>query len=386
MPRTTSTQAAASLRPVVVYGATGYTGTLACEFLAKLGIPFVAAGRNQKKLDALAANLREQGADCEARAVAHALPALRDLFAGRKVVINISGPFSLLGREVVDAALASGCHYLDSTGEQDFMLDMRRDYDRWFKEAGLILSPSAAYLWGPGSAAIDVCLEVPGIDSFEVVYAPPSLQTMASLQSMVRVARRPGFQFRKNKLAELPIGSLKRVKVSNGEKRFALRLGTGEPTFLLDDPRVKYTDVLFASNTLALAVPSFTVWNYLSKVISGETLDRWSDKMVETLKRNPGREEPESGKYVIDVTGTGPGGKVSVTLNGTSPYLFTGFVCAMTAEQLLKRKPLRTGYVSASQALGARYLLKRLEDIDTFTTVEVKASGSQVRTMKTATA
>ena len=33
-----------SKKPVVVYGASGYTGRLVCEFLRQYGIPFIAAG------------------------------------------------------------------------------------------------------------------------------------------------------------------------------------------------------------------------------------------------------------------------------------------------------------------------------------------------------
>ena len=32
-------------KPVIVYGASGYTGRLVCEFLRQYAIPFVAAGR-----------------------------------------------------------------------------------------------------------------------------------------------------------------------------------------------------------------------------------------------------------------------------------------------------------------------------------------------------
>ena len=31
-------------KPVVVYGASGYTGRLVCEYLREYGIPFIAAG------------------------------------------------------------------------------------------------------------------------------------------------------------------------------------------------------------------------------------------------------------------------------------------------------------------------------------------------------
>ena len=36
-----------SKKQVVVYGASGYTGRLVCEFLREYQVPFVAAGRNQ---------------------------------------------------------------------------------------------------------------------------------------------------------------------------------------------------------------------------------------------------------------------------------------------------------------------------------------------------
>lgn len=367
--------------PVVVYAASGYTGRLACEFLTKLGVPFIAAGRSAEKLEAVVNEMQARGGTCRAQAVEHTPPALRELFHGRKVVVNISGPFSLLGAAVVDAALASGCHYVDSTGEQDFMLDMRRDYDAHFRRAGLVLAPSTAYLWGLGCAAGDVCLETPGIDTLEVVYAPPSLQTMASLQSMVRTCRRDGFHIADGRLAPLPVAELHRQKLSTGEKRMALRLGSGEPTFLLDDRRVRHTEVYFASNTLALAVPFFATWHRLSGVVPGPTLDRWSDTLVERFKHNPEREEPESGRFVVDVTGSGPGGTVRVSLDGTSPYLLTGFLCAMAAQTLLRQAPLRTGYVSVSQALGARYVLQRLEEAGTVAKITVTPAAN-VRPLK----
>ena len=79
---------------------------------------------------------------------------------------------------------------------------------------------------------------------------------------------------------------------------------------------------------------------------------------------------------MVDVTGSGPAGTVQVTLNGTSPYLLTGFLCAMAAQTLLQREPLRTGYVSVSQALGARYVLQRLEEAGATATVRVQPAAN----------
>ena len=37
--------------PVVIYGASGYTGRLVAEHLRDLGVPFIAAGRNRKRIE-----------------------------------------------------------------------------------------------------------------------------------------------------------------------------------------------------------------------------------------------------------------------------------------------------------------------------------------------
>ena len=37
-------------KPVVVYGVSGYTGRLVCEYLREYNIPFIAAGRDAAKV------------------------------------------------------------------------------------------------------------------------------------------------------------------------------------------------------------------------------------------------------------------------------------------------------------------------------------------------
>ncbi len=374
---------AKQVHDVVVYGATGYTGQLTCEFLAKLGVPFTASGRNQARLDELVAQWRADGAHCSAVAVPHTQEGLRGLFKHAKVVINISGPFLLLGEAVVEAALASNCHYIDSTGEQEFMLDVKRKFGDRFRGKGLLLSPSVSFLFGPGTMGAELCVESSGIHDIEVIYAPPSLQTMASLQSMWRTVIRDNSSIVRGKLQKIDgIGVIKR-KLPDGTQRKAVCIGTSEATYLMDDRRVHNCEVYFASNDLARAVPVFRFWKFLTRFISRDALDRWSDKLIETFKKNPGREEPESGRFVITVTGKGPGGTVEVVMNGTSPYMLTGFLCAVAAQTLLQGKPLATGFASMSKAFGADYLIKRLEEAGTFTTIKRHVAGGAQRPANT---
>ena len=118
---------------VVLYGASGYTGKLTAWKLAERGIPFIAAGRNKERLQEEMSRVPElAGHDYQCVAVEHETNALAELFKGRKAVINIVGPFMQLGRPVVEASLAAGCHYFDTTGETDWMSSLKHTYGEAF--------------------------------------------------------------------------------------------------------------------------------------------------------------------------------------------------------------------------------------------------------------
>lgn len=366
-------------KSVVVYAASGYTGRLTCESLTKLGVPFIAAGRNQGRLDAVVAEMRAKGGDCEAVVAEHSPRGLRDLLRGKQVVVNTSGPFSLLGFDVVQAALDEGVHYLDSTGEQDFMFDVRRDYGARFAQKKLVLAPSTAFLWGPGAAAAEICLETPGIDTITATYAPPSLQTVASLQSMFRSVRRGGDALENGSRVPLNPTKVHKLDVPGRGKVGALAVGAGEATFLAGDARVKNCKTFFASDALARASTAFAMWNFmanrvLGRVIEGDKLDAWSDALVLKVKKDPPLEDRALNRFVVVVVGEGGGCRVRVQLDGDSPYIFTGFMGAMGAQEVLAGNAKRFGYVSLAQTIGARRVLQRIEEIGTKATIEVSGT------------
>src|SRR6185436_14618670 len=81
---------AMSDKPVVVYGASGYTGRLICEYLRDYNLPFVAAGRSTDKLTAsMGSNVAGiETADYEVAEVSHDVDSLTELFKGASVVCN----------------------------------------------------------------------------------------------------------------------------------------------------------------------------------------------------------------------------------------------------------------------------------------------------------
>ena len=177
-------------RPVVVYGASGYTGRLICEYLREYHVPFVAAGRDEDKLtSSMAANVPGiETADHEVVQVEHTTAALTELFAGASVVLNTVGPFSRFGPEVVEACLAAGAHYTDTTGEQDWVMACDKKYGADFAAAGLLLSPGLAQMYTTGEIAAEVALETPGLDTLDIAVFWGGSPTVASPTSRPWVA------------------------------------------------------------------------------------------------------------------------------------------------------------------------------------------------------
>src|SRR6201999_3419260 len=90
-------------RPVVVYGVSGYTGRLVCEYLREYNIPFIAAGRDGAKVKEVVEKVPGiETADYEIAEVEHNVDALTRLFRGSQVVNNMVGPFIKYGDAVAE--------------------------------------------------------------------------------------------------------------------------------------------------------------------------------------------------------------------------------------------------------------------------------------------
>src|ERR1700748_862693 len=143
-----------SKRPVVVYGVSGYTGRLVCEYLREYNVPFIAAGRDAAKVRAVVENIPGiETADYEVVQVEHSVEALTKLFRGARFVSNMVGPFIKYGSEVVEACLNAGCHYSDTTGEQDWVLKCQETWGEKFAANGLLLAPNIAQMYTTGEIA-----------------------------------------------------------------------------------------------------------------------------------------------------------------------------------------------------------------------------------------
>ncbi|TBL23874.1 saccharopine dehydrogenase, partial [Verrucosispora sp. SN26_14.1] len=113
---------------VVLFGATGFTGELTAQYLARhapAGLRWAIAGRNPDKLAAVRDRLvaiTPALADLPLLTADVTDPAsLREVAAQARVVASTVGPYVHHGEPLVAACAAAGTDYLDITGEPEFV-------------------------------------------------------------------------------------------------------------------------------------------------------------------------------------------------------------------------------------------------------------------------
>jgi short subunit dehydrogenase-like uncharacterized protein len=128
MGRMTETPRADRDLDVVLFGATGFTGRLTAEYLARHapdGLRWALAGRNPDKL----AGVREHLAGIDPALAALPLltadvtdrASLAAVAGQARVVITTVGPYLSYGEPLVAACAAAGTDYVDLTGEPEFV-------------------------------------------------------------------------------------------------------------------------------------------------------------------------------------------------------------------------------------------------------------------------
>lgn len=134
--------------------------------------------------------------------VEHNVEALTKLFKGASVVSNMVGPFIKYGSEVVEACLAAGCHYTDTTGEQDWVLHAQKTWGDAFAKKNLLLSPNLAQMYTTGEIAANICLETPGLDTLDILVFWKGFPTYASTQTIFTILKADWYYLEQNKFVE----------------------------------------------------------------------------------------------------------------------------------------------------------------------------------------
>ncbi len=126
---------------ITVYGATGYTGRLICEYLfGRYGIDgevqWAMAGRSRQKLEAVRDELGIPSSVPLVIADADDPASITAMVNTTKIVLTTVGPYQLYGSDLVAQCAASGTDYVDLCGEPGWMYEMIAKHSTTARESG----------------------------------------------------------------------------------------------------------------------------------------------------------------------------------------------------------------------------------------------------------
>jgi short subunit dehydrogenase-like uncharacterized protein len=336
--------------PLLIYGATGYTGQLIASRALAEGLRPIVAGRNRHKVEPLASALGLEGRSFSLDEPA----AIRDGLQGTRCLLNVAGPFAHTARPLIAACLQVGVHYLDVTGEID-VFEMAAGLDADARNAGIMLLPGAGFDVVPsdclaamvaGKVDQPVVLEL-GIlglgsssrgtlkTSIESLGAPTRVRQLGRI-----VRRRPGSLTRSFDFGR---GPRPVVAVSWGDVATAY-YSTGVPNIAVYFPARRLGPLLRAAR-------------WLGPVLRTAPARAVLKQAIDLAPPGPDAETLATGKsIVVAEVQDAAGNRTSARLVTPNGYHLTALAAVDIARRVLAGER-KAGFQTPSLAFGPRYVL-----------------------------
>ena len=365
---------------VIVFGATGYTGRLVAEATTRAGLAPVLAGRNEEALVELVGDLAGLGpfdapptwrtADATDPESVLALVDGPD-----DVLVSTVGPFLAFGRPAVDAALARGCGYVDSTGEGPFLRTLFEDDHDVAVRAGARMLPAFGYDFVPGNLAGAMAIQDAHdagrsptvVDIGYFTSGPMSMSSGTRATSAMLASQRP--LARRNGRVVETSGSVSTFEVA-GRHLDGLLVGSSESFALpryAPDVRDVNTYLGWAgkwtkgAHRAGQAVAGARRIPVIGRVV-GAGLERAGGAAT---GEGPRAEDRAKGRTVVVARTTDGVGRLlsEVRIEGPSPYDLTAELMAWAAAMLVTHRELATGVLGPVDAFGLDALVSGCADM-----------------------
>ena len=348
---------------IVLFGATGYTGRLVAAALVRRGARPTLAARNAQTLDALAAELG--GLDTAVADVSRP-ESVSALVSAGDVLVSTVGPFVRWGTPAVDAAIAAGASYLDSTGEPPFIREVFERHDAPARAAGAGLVTAFGYDFVPGNLAAALALERAGDSAVKVSVgyfvsgkvSPREAMSGGRAASLAGVAMSPAFGFHGGAIADER--TAKRVRSFEfGSKRLTgVSIGSSEHFALPKiHPALREVDAYLGwFGPASRAMQVVTLGAEVPGVRAG--VEKLGRRFVKGSTGGPDEAARlRTGSLIVAETYDAYGTLLTrVEMKGPNAYTFTGDVLAWGAQQALDHGLAGTGALGPAEAFGLRAL------------------------------
>jgi len=337
--------------PLLIYGATGYTGKLITAAAVKLGLRPVLCGRNQAKLEASAAPL---GLDYRVAALTEP-DRLAAALCGIDVVLHAAGPFSVTSWPMIDACLRSGAHYLDITGEVPVLeAAVRRDAEA--RARRIMIMPAAGFDVVPSDClAAHVARRLPSASRLAIGLSGLRFATRGSAKTLAEHAGQGVLVRRDGVITPVPPGALSRAFDYGAGPRPSLNISWGDVSTAYYTTGIPNIEVYFEATPLLQVM--LLASRYLGGMLSTGLWQTWLKTWADILPEGHSEEErAASAMVIVAEADDGAGRRVCARLRTPEAYTFTAITAAAIARRVL-RGDLEVGFQTPARLYGPDFIL-----------------------------
>lgn len=341
--------------PLLIYGATGYSGQLLVAEARRRGLRPVLGGRNEAKLAELAKRL-----GLEHRVARLSDPERLDaVLRGLRLVVHAAGPFSETSRPMVDACLRTGTHYVDITGEVR-VVEALAARDGEARRRKIMIMPGVGFDFVPTDClAKHVQRRLPDARRLAIGVSGLGLMSRGSAKTLLEAANF-GVVRRNGKIVPAALGSLRR--------EFDYGPGRG----LRPSVNVSWGDVAAAWYTTG--IPDITVYAEATPVMDGSLaisrtfgwimatppLQMWFKAAADLLPEGPSAEERHRAPgMVVVVEAENDNGRRAISrLRTPEAYTFTATTAIGIAGSIVRGRRYEPGFRTPASVYGPNFPLQ----------------------------
>jgi len=348
--------------PLMIYGATGYTGRLIAAEAKALGLRPVLGGRNESKLAALA---RQLGLTYRVAPLADTA-RLDKALHGIRVVLHAAGPFSETAQPMVAACLRNGAHYLDITGEV-LVIEALARCDAEARRRRIMIMPGVGFDVVPSDClAAYVAARLPAAERLVLGLRGLQFVTRASTKTLVEHAAIGVNTRRDGVITPMVPGALQRSFDYGEGARLSFAVSWGDVASAYYTTGIPNIEVYFASTPSLQAMLMAT--RYLGRILGSAPWQAWFKAQADLLPEGPSAAERAGAQIVIVAEAADANGRrASARLVTPEAYACTGVMGAAIARRALNGD-LEVGFQTPGRVYGPDFVLSfsgvRREDLD----------------------
>lgn len=339
-------------KPLLIYGATGYTGRLIVDEALARGMRPILSGRSAELVRALAA---EHGLEARPAALDDAA-ALASAMTGVGAVLHCAGPFGQTVRPMLEACLIHGVHYLDITGELGVFERVAAANARAIAR-GITLLPGVGFDVVPTDCiAAHLKRRLPTATRLDLAISGGTGPSRGTALTVIEGLGFGGAVRRHGRITSVPIAWRTRMVDFGDRERLSVTIPWGDVSTAWYSTAIPDITVYMATTTLGLL--KMRLMRFLGPLLGAAKVKRF---LRARAKRGPAGPRPEAlartKSHVWGEAADAAGTVVRARLVAPSGYSLTAITAVRAASRVLEGG-VATGFLTPSKAFGPDFILE----------------------------